>query len=261
MALENKTWQSGGGRRIVLAFAFLILLPFYVSLGPMLWQRMSRGFIGDAFTLLVLTLAFTALMALILQQLVHAVRTRVTLTDTSIEATVPKVGARGPFFLLRYETRSIPYADIAGIDARNEVYGGSLLPILLTSTRIVQKSGPPLVLGYANVNDHQPQLPFPEIGQDIARRAGVAVADHGTVRRSFSKRVVGVASTADENAGLPQAEIEQINASHRRNVRGLVAALALLVIGGITLDIATASRTSFAEMGAGLSNPAPPKKK
>ena len=41
------SWQSGGGRRIVLAFAFLLLLPFYASLGPMLVQRITRGFIGE----------------------------------------------------------------------------------------------------------------------------------------------------------------------------------------------------------------------
>ena len=40
----------------------------------------------------------------------------------------------------------------------------------------------------------------------------------------------------------------------------MIGALALLVVGGITLDVATASRTSFAEMGAGLAKPQPKKK-
>lgn len=104
------------------------------------------------------------------------------------------------------------------------------------------------------------------IRAEIAKRAGVPVKDHGVVRRSVQSRVLGVASTASENTALPEAEIAAINTSHTRNLRLLVAALALLVVGGITLDFLTASRTSFAEMGAGLSkaapeNPAPAKKK
>jgi hypothetical protein len=254
MAAETKTWQSGGGRRIVLAFAFLILLPFYVSLGPMLYQRVSRGFVGDTLALTVLALVFTALMALVLQQLVHAVRTRVSLTETGIDATVPKVGRRGPFFLLGYETRSIPYGDVASVDLRTEVYGGSLLPVLLTSTRVVPKSGPPLVLGYTNANDHEPQLPYPEMGRDVAERAKVTVTDHGTVRRSVGARVVGMTSASDQATRLDETELNLLNAAHTRNVRVMVAGLALLVVGGIAIDFVTASRTSFAEMGAGLSN-------
>jgi ornithine cyclodeaminase/alanine dehydrogenase-like protein (mu-crystallin family) len=249
---ETRTWQSGGGRRIVLAFAFLILLPFYASLGPMLFQRISRGFVGDTISLVILAAAFTALMALILQQLVHAVRTRITLDADGIAATVPKVGARGPFFLLGYDTRSMPYSDVAGIDQRNEVYGGSLLPVLLTSTQVVSKSGPPLVLGYTNASDSDPQFPFPEIGREIAARTGTQLTDHGTVHRSLRNRIAGIMSAIDQDVPLPQTEIDAINAAHRRNIRGLVAVLAVLVIGGISLDVFTASRTSYAAMGAGL---------
>ena len=86
-------------------------------------------------------------------------------------------------------TRDIPYSDVAGIDTRNEIYGRKLAPVLLTSTRIATKSGPPLVLGYANANDANPQIPFTDIGAEIAKRAGVAVTDHGTVHRSLRQRV------------------------------------------------------------------------
>jgi hypothetical protein len=253
------TWQSGGGRRIILAFAFLLLLPFYASLGPMLFQRASRGFVGDTVSLAILALAFTALMALILQQLIHAVRTRVTLTAEGIKATVPAVGARGPFFMWNYITRNIALSDVAGIDTRNEIYGRKLAPVLLTSTRIATKSGEPLVLGYANANDTYPQFPFTEIGAEIANRAGVVVTDHGTVQRSWRQRV-GLTNGTNDAARLAPEEVSVINAAHTRNVRLMIGALALLVLGGITLDFATASRTSFAEMGAGLAKPEPKKK-
>jgi hypothetical protein len=241
------------------------LLPFYASLGPMLFHRASRGFVGDTISLALFALTFTAVMALILQQLIHAVRTRVTLTDQSLKVTVPAVGARGPFGNVRFITRDIPMSDIAGIDTRNEVYGGTLAPILLTSTRVNIKDGNSVVLGYTNANDQDAQMPYPMIGAEVAKRAGVKVTDHGTVARSLRSRIMSAVST--DSTPLPQAQIDTINANHTRNLRLLVGALALLVIGGITVDFATASRTSFAEMGAGLQSPqkgapaAPAKKK
>lgn len=258
---DQTVWHGGGVRRIVLAFAFLLLLPFYASIGPMLYQRLSRGLIGDAVSLGLLGLVFTALMGLILHQLIHAVRTRVAVDSTGTALTVPTTGRRGPFAVRGYTSREIAHADVAAVETRSEVYGGSLAPLLLTSTRLTTKDGQHVVLGYTNANDQDDQIPFPAVGAEIAKRAGVTMTDHGVVHRSLQKRVLGIASTADEHATLPPAEIAAINAAHTRNMRLLVAALALLVLGGITLDFATASRTGFAEMGAGFSDPTPARKK
>ncbi len=260
---DTRVWRSGGARRIILAFTFLLLLPFYASLGPMLYQRISRGFVGDTIALAVLGLVFTALMVLLLQQLVHAVRTRVVVDAQATTLTVPDAGTRGPLFLFKYRSTSIPHSNVAAVETRSEVYGGSLTPMLLTSTRVTTKSGDRVVLGYTDANDQEDQIPYTEIGAEIAKRAGTTVMDRGVVRRSVQRRVMGLASGADENVPLPAADIASINTAHARNLRLLVAALAVLVVGGITLDFFTASRTSFAEMGAGLSKvpPAPPKKK
>ncbi len=255
-ANRTRVWRSGGGRRIVLAFTFLLLLPFYASLGPMLFQRASRGLVGDTIVLLMLALAFTALMALILQQLVHAVRTRVALDADGVKMTVPVIGKRGPFFLFRYDNRAIPIEQVAGVDTRSEVYGGTLAPILLTVTRVILKDGQSVVLGYVDSNDVEMQMPYPEIGAAIAARAGIAVKDHGVVHRSMQRRILGLVSTPDDNARISESEIAALNRAHTRNLRVLIGCLTVLVIGGIALDFATASRASYAEMGAGLANPA-----
>ena len=84
----------------------------------------------------------------------------------------------------------------------------------------------------------------------IAARAGKQVVDHGLVQRSIGKRVLGVTSAANENTPLDAASIETINRSHARNVRTVVIGLALLLVAGIGIDFATASRTTFAEFGA-----------
>ena len=258
---EALVWQAGGGRRLVLAFAFLLLLPFYASIGPMLFQRVSRGLIGDAVSLGLLGLVFTVLMGLILYQLVHAVRTRVAVDAAVTSLNVPKSGTRGPFSVQGFVTHTIPHADVAAVETRSEVYGGTLAPILLTSTRLTTKAGEHVVLGYTNANDADDQIPYPGIGVEIARRTGVTVKDHGVVHRSLQKRMLGLASTPDENVVVPIGALLDINVAHKRNMRLLVAGLVVLVAAGIGVDFATASHTGFAEMGAGLSEPAPSKKK
>jgi hypothetical protein len=251
--LDRQVWRSGNARRLTMAFAFLILLPFWASLGPMLLQRVSRGFLVDTIALSVFALAFTALMALLLQQLIHAVRTRIEVSPSGVSLTVPRVGPRGPFFLWRYVTASIPFNEIAAIDRRTEVYGGAMLPLLLTSLRVVPKNGEPVVLGYTNAHEQDEQFPYDLIAQRIAARSGVPITDHGMVRRSLQKRALGLKSESREQ--LPVAEIEALNIAHQRNIRGLVLGLGILLLAGIAIDFLTASRTTYAEMGAGLSSP------
>jgi hypothetical protein len=229
----------------------------------MLFQRASRGLIGDTAALLLLALAFTALMGLILQQLIHAIRTRVSLDAVGLKMTVPVVGKRGPFFLFHYASHDVPYTQVSGVETRSEVYGGTLAPLLLKSTRVMLKDGPGIVLGYTNANDALPQMPYPEIGAELALRAGTRVVDHGVVHRSLQGRILGsslgrslgLTSQAEAVSTVAPAAIATLNAAHTRNLRLLVGALTVLVIGGIVIDFATASRTSFAEMGAGLANP------
>jgi hypothetical protein len=256
---SRQVWQSGAGRRLTLAFVVLILLPFYASLGPMLFQRITAGALGDTVALALFGLAFSALMALLLQQLIHAIRTRIVVDDGGIELTVPRVGARGPFFLWRYVTAKLAYADIAAIERRTEVYGGAWLPMLLTSVRLVPKTGEPIVLGYTNAHEQDDQFPYGDIAARIARSAGIGITDHGTVRRSLQQRVLGMKSTGSEP--LPVAELEALNVAHTRNIKGLVVGLGVLLLVGIGIDVATASRTTYAAMGAGIAQSPPIVKK
>lgn len=246
---DKRIWQASGGRRLTLSFIFLILLPFYASIGPMLYQRISRGLVVDTVWLGLLGLAFTVLMGLILHELMNSVRTRIELGDTSVNVTVPAF-KNGPVPLFRFNAREIPYGDIAGVDTRCEVYGGTLAPVLLKSTRLNLTSGDKVILGYTDPNDPDATFPYPEIGASIAAIAGKPLVDHGIVHRSIGKRILGVASTAGENVPLDAATIETINRTHRRNVRAMVVGLALMLVAGIGLDFATASRASFAEFGA-----------
>ena len=40
---ERTVYAAGGGRKFAFSFIFLILLPFFISLPPMLFWRISQG--------------------------------------------------------------------------------------------------------------------------------------------------------------------------------------------------------------------------
>ena len=100
-------WQAGGARAVILSFIFLLLLPFYLSIGPMLFLRLRHGLWVDTLGLAVLGALFSALMLLILMHLVHSVRSRVRLDENEVRFTLPAVH-RGPTPLFRFNTRTIP---------------------------------------------------------------------------------------------------------------------------------------------------------
>ena len=258
-----QVWRSGGGRRLVLAFAFLILLPFYASLGPMLYQRISRGLIGDTVALGVLGLVFTALMGLLLQQLIHAVRTRVAVDDSRHQADCPDGRAnRGPFVSLRYADRDIAHANVAAVETRCEVYGGSLAAgAAQVDPRYHQGRASKSCSASPTPMTPTISSPFPTIGAEIARtgrrrgarsrrRAPVAHEPHAgrRERRDTQHAVVHRRGRADQPGASAQF------ARARRRARRLLVA-------GIGIDVATSYKTDFVGMGAGVSEPAPAPKK
>ena len=247
---ERTVYEAGAGRKTFLSLAFLILLPFYVSLAPMLIQRLMRGLWLDTMGLMVFSLIFTALMALLGVQLYHSLRSRVEVGDRSVKISLPQGSGATP--MLRFVSREIPYDQIQAVETRRVLFGNRWAPVLLRATRLVTKDGKHVRLGNANEDNVDQALPFPEIGAKIAERAGVGIVDGGTVRRSIERRVLGIIGlkTAIETSPpLTAAEIADLNGRHTRAIRYLVVAMTVLVAGGIAIDVATAPRTSFAPAG------------
>jgi hypothetical protein len=243
---QRRIWQASGLRRVTLAMVFLLLLPFYVSIGPMLFARLSHGLLVDAFWLGLIGLAFTAIMGLLLLQLVHAVRNRVVLDDQALTFTLPSVA--GNIAGTAMFSKTVPINNVRAVETREEIYGKRWAPVRLVATRIVTREGEPVVLGFSNPENVDQTFPYPEIGRLVAERAGVEMTAHGAVRRSVAHRLLGHTGKAG-NEALPKEEIEAIQALHSRTMRGLIAAFVVLIIGGITIDALTASRTAFAQFG------------
>lgn len=248
---ERTVYEAGAGRKTFLSLAFLILLPFYVSLLPMLIQRLTRGLWLDTIGLMVFSAIFTGLMALLGVQLYHALRSRVELGATLIKVTLPQGSGATP--MLRFVNREVAYDQIQVVETRCVLFGNRWAPVLLRATRLVTKDGRHVRLGNVSEDNVDQALPFPEIGAKIAQRAGVSVVDGGTVRRSIERRVLGLIgrkTAIEASPAISHAEMTELNGRHTRAMRYLIVVMTVLVVGGIAVDVFAAPRTSFAPAGS-----------
>ena len=241
-------YKAGGGRATTFSFIFLLLLPFFVSLGPMLATRVSHGLWDGTVGLALLAVAFVALMFLILAELIYSIRARIELGERSLRTTLP--AGRGPTPLLRYARQDIPYDGIAAVETRCEVYGGALAPVMLRGVRLLTKDGIAVPLGTLNEANADPAFPLTEIAEEIARRAGVCVLDRGVVRRSVPRRMLGLVSSEADRAPVTAEMLTALNRRHRIVMLGLVAALSALVGIGIVSDLTAVDTDGAAQASA-----------
>ncbi len=229
---DKSYYECGGGRKTFFALAFVVLLPFYVSLPVMLFQRISNGLWIDTWQLMVLALLFTFIMVLVLFELIFSLRCEVDLGKDAVAFTLP-TGGGGVTPWLAYESRHIPYNEIEAIETRREIYGGSLAPMMMQTVRIVTKSGERIVLGRTNERDDDPKFPFPTIGRQIAERAGVEVIDRGNIMREFHRRMFGLTDRAHDG---PEPEIAELNKQHNTFLMVLIGLFAILLALGVAGD-------------------------
>lgn len=232
---ERIVYRASGGRRVAFSFIFLILLPFFISLGPMLWSRLSLGLWDGTIGLMVIAAGFAVVMFLVFVELLHSIRSRVELGNVAVRLTLPS--GRGAQPMLRYQTHEIRYKDIAAIEMRREIYGGIWAPMMLKGARILTKSGDKIRLGYVNEANVDPAFPYVEIAERIAHRAGVEIIDAGNVRRSYPKKVLGIVSGSREKHSIDEIQMRELNRKHARLMAMLIFGLVILVSFGIVGDM------------------------
>ncbi len=232
------TFGSSFVRSFVFCMAFLILLPFYISLPVMIGQRALHGLLAENWGLLVLWLAFTALMGLLFAELMFSIRARVNLGSEGVRLTLPV--SRGATPWLSYKHHEFDYRNIQAIETRREIYGGAVVPVLLKGARVLLKDGTDIKLGYVSEANVDPLFPYPEIAAEIAKRARLPLIDRGSVRRSAHSKLMGFRSAG--TAGLiDDFEIEHLNRAHNIFMLALVGVLLVLMAIGIVEDFSNGS--------------------
>jgi hypothetical protein len=227
-------YQAGGMRKVIFAFLFLLLLPFFVSLPVMLYQRFTKGVLLDTWGLVVLAIGFAVIMLLLLFELIFSLRARIVLGEKGIRLSLPAARFGLPAF--SYRRAEIPYDQIAAVETRRVVYGGSIAPVLMREAWIVTKDGTQHSLGTVSEADTDPQFPVKDIAERLCGNCGVGLAE----RDGSWRRIARLFGKAEE-AGAPVTEemVARLNRNHNRFMLGLVAVMVLLLAAGLAIDFAT----------------------
>lgn len=234
--VERFDYHATGGRRFAFSFIFLLLLPFYASLGPMIGMRIVHGYWTGTFGLMLLAAAFTVVIYLVFAETLSSIRSRIVLGAKGAFVRVPK--GRGVLSQLQFETHAFSYSDVEAVEIRREIYGGAIAPMMMKGARVVKKDGTLVRLGYVNEANEDPAFPYVEIAERIAHRAGVPMIDAGSVRRSARNKILGIrAGGPREQHDVSDEEMAELNRAHTRLIVVLVAVLVTLVVFGMVGDI------------------------
>jgi len=242
---RRDVYQASGARRTILSFALLLLAPFLMSLGPMLYQRVSAGLWGDLPGFVIFGVVFLVIGALVFTEFLRSILSKVEIGETEARVVLP--AGRGPTPFLRYAAHTIPYDQVAAVETRREIYGGWVAPVLMRGARVILKDGTTIKLGYVSEANVDPVMPYPLIAQQIAEKAGVPVTETGNVWRLYHRKIMGIKMDEGSPTGVAEDKIDDLNRSHNRFVMGLVAVMVVLLGVGIALDAPQKEGTPLAK--------------
>ncbi|MGE0627193.1 MAG: hypothetical protein AB7O43_05160 [Hyphomicrobiaceae bacterium] len=239
-AANNEIYGAGGLRKTLVALAFLLLLPFFVSLPIMIGQRLLAGVLLDTWGLILIGIGFAIIMALLLFELMFSLRASVEIGKTGFRYTLPS--ARSMILpMLSYRHATVPYDQVELVETRREIYGGTMAPVMLRGARVITKEGQTHTLGYVSEAEVDPLIPVPDIAAKIAARAGVEMVDRGSVWRIATNKMLGI-KAIEGTVPITDEDIVRLNRRHRLNFMLLLGAMVLLMIGGIGLDFSTGTK-------------------
>ncbi|MEO0620082.1 MAG: hypothetical protein AAFZ01_12500 [Pseudomonadota bacterium] len=187
---ETRIYEAGEARRTILAFVFMVMLPFLISMPVMVILRGINGFWADAASATVLTALFGTWMLFLYINVQASFRSRVTVAPDTVEVATPRW--RGPHPGIGYTKATVAFADIEKVQSRCEIYRAINVPVMTRATTLKLNDGRRVMLGYVNDNSPDPALDYPEIGRTIAEWADVPFetvppVDGGTQVRALLK--------------------------------------------------------------------------
>ncbi len=242
-AVERTHYAVGAGKRTALALALLAVLPFALSVPVMAYQRWQHGLLFDLPSLAVVGLCLSIVAALLAVQLMHAIRAKLTLGERGFLFTLPR--GRGSAPLLHYSRQGIAYQDIAEVELRRELFGGSVMPVVLQGAHVITRKGVDVLLGYVSEDNPDDSFPFIDIAHQLAERAEAPLIEEPGVWKTLYSRTQAKAEglIAGDSRRVDQAELDRLDRNHRRFGIAVVNVVLAIVLVGIAMDYADAARS------------------
>jgi len=176
---EVPAYTHGRGLRVILSIGFFLFLLFVINAGAGAVWLATHNLPGTAVVFGIMFALGLAILLYIGIFLFAASHTRLELAEDGARMVLPNW--RGPMPMFPYTEIEIPYHQIAAVETRGEIYRYLLLPTLMRSVSILRKDGERFTLGYIREDTTDPAVPFNEVAERIAERAGVSVNKRGVV--------------------------------------------------------------------------------
>ncbi len=230
-------YAASGGRKTFFSFVFLILLPFFISLPAMFFMRIKHGLFFDADRPRDHGDGVLDPDAARLDRASGLDPDARRARPDKVKMTLPS--GRGPTPMLFYKTHEIPYDQVQSVETRREIYGGSLVPVLLKGARIITKDGKSIPIGYVSEANVDPGISLPRDRQED-RRAGAAAAHRSRQRAPLVPAQVSSGSSRAASTRSTPSTRRRSRRSTRATTTwcmGLVSALVVLIGIGIVHDL------------------------
>ncbi len=228
-------YRPGGGLRFVLGAAFFFILLFLVNaLAGAIWLAFHNLPV-EAAIFFAMALAGAGLLLYATIYLFAASHMEVRLGPDTATFVVPDW--RGPTPLFPYTECEIPYADVASVETRGEVYRYLLLPVIVEASCLLRKDGKRVTLGYVHENAEDPSMPFPSIAAQIAERAGVPVVQRGVVEGNRGLRALVQEEPEWSAPELPADRLEALRKSEHSRWKYVIILLAAALAIGMAFQL------------------------
>ncbi|MEJ2118564.1 MAG: hypothetical protein P8Y36_12005 [Alphaproteobacteria bacterium] len=212
---EVTIYNAGGKLSYALYFAFFFLLLLSVTalMGAIWLVSIGQWLSATLFVLIFLASGAVLFVAgLFLFSLAH---TEIQLRAGKATFVLPNW--RGPTPMFPYGEYEVPYADIAAIELRGEVYRYFSLPVIVKAVRCLRKDGGRLTLGYVHDAAENPAMPLPAIAAQIAGRARVPLNSYGMVEAGANGLSLVQNEPVEDAPELSERQIEALRAEEHKS--------------------------------------------
>ncbi len=233
---EVPAYTHGRGLRVILSIGFFLFLLFVINAGAGTVWLATHNLPGTAAVFGVMFVLGLVILLYIGIFLFAASHTRLELGHDTARMVLPNW--RGPMPLFPYTEIEIPYDEIAAVETRGEIYRYLIMPTLMRSVCILRKDGQRFTLGYIRENTTDPAVPFNEVAERIAERAGVSINRRGVVDCGNRFRVMVQDEPSWETSECTPVDVEKARKREKWLWMLAFAVFGVAVIAAIGYQIA-----------------------
>ncbi|MDX2266456.1 MAG: hypothetical protein NW215_15970 [Hyphomicrobiales bacterium] len=232
---DTLVFKPSRGLRTMLTISFALLLVFIANAAAGSVWLASRSLWGDA-TVFFLMLGVGAVLLLLNAVFLFAAsHVEVRMEPEKCVMVLPNW--RGPTPLFPYTQTEIPYKDVAAVETRSEFYKYFALPVAVHASSFVRRDGKRYTLGYMRESSEDHAVPYREIADELARRAGVPVTHRGVVAGGGRGRAILNDEPAWDAPALDESSIAALRSREGAFMKLAAGVFIAFVAVGLTFQV------------------------